>query len=70
MATRLTPGKSESGKPTAKQVSAKKAEAKGSATSARPATEAKRRPPAATIRALEELKVGKLNRYADVDELS
>lgn len=72
MATRLTTGKSGEEKPTAKTVPQKgKAAANGPAASAetRTASEAKKRLPAATIRALEELKAGKLNRYADADDM-
>jgi hypothetical protein len=34
-----------------------------------PGTKAKKRLPAATIRALKELEAGKLNRYADADDM-
>ena len=70
MATRL---RKESGgeKPAAKKASTKKAAANGPAASAKatPAPKAKKRLPAATIRALAELDAGELNRYADADEM-
>jgi hypothetical protein len=71
MATKLTPRKSESQKPAAKNATAKKAAANGPAASAgaKPTTKAKKRLPAATIRALKELKAGKLNRYADAADM-
>jgi AAA domain len=77
MATGLTPKKLGSEKPAAKKVSAKKAApsmkatANGPAASAeaKAATKAKKRLPAATIRALAELEAGELNRYADADEM-
>jgi hypothetical protein len=77
MATRLTPKKSRDHKrstekaPAKKAVPSRKAAANGPAASAgsRPATKAKNRLPAATIRALKELKAGKLNRYADADDM-
>jgi hypothetical protein len=70
MATKLTSKKSGVVKPTAKKASAKKA-ANGpvASTGSKPATKAKKRLPAATIRALKELKAGKLNRYADADDM-
>jgi hypothetical protein len=71
MATRSTPRKSENEKPAAKEATAKNAAASGPAASAqvKPATGAKKRLPAATIRALAELEAGELNRYADADEM-
>jgi hypothetical protein len=77
MATRLMPKKSGGEKPAAKKappkkaVPSKKAEANGPAASAevKPATKAKKRLPAATIRALKELAAGELNRYADADDM-
>jgi hypothetical protein len=72
MATRLTPKKSGAEKPAAKKAPPReKAAANGPAPSAgaRPATRAKKRLPAATIRALAELEAGELNRYADADEM-
>jgi hypothetical protein len=71
MATRLTSKKSGGKKPAAKKAPPEtKATANGPAASAKakPATKAKRLP-AATIRALKELESGKLNRYADADDL-
>lgn len=71
--TRQTKGeKPSAGKASAKRVAtAKKAAANVLAASAgiAPATKAKKRLPAATIRALKELEAGKLNRYADADDL-
>jgi hypothetical protein len=77
MATRLTPRKSGGEKPAAEKASTKKAApsekvaANGPAASAqaKPATKARKRLPAATIRALKELEAGKLTRYADADDL-
>jgi hypothetical protein len=77
MAARLMPKKSGGEKPAAKKFSSKKAvlsqkaAANGPAASAevKPATKAKKRLPAATIRALKELAAGKLNRYADADDM-
>jgi hypothetical protein len=71
VATRLTTKKPEAEKPAAKKAPAKKAAANGPATSAgaKPATKAKKRLPAATIRALKELEAGKLNRYADAADM-
>ena len=77
MASRLTTKRSGHEKPAAKKTSAKKAvpakkvAANGPAPSAgaKPATAAKKRLPAATIRALKELEAGKLNRYADADDM-
>ena len=77
MATRLMPKKSGGDKPAAEKATAKKggaskrAAANGPAASAgaEPATKAKKRLPAATIRALKELEAGKLNRYADADDM-
>jgi hypothetical protein len=77
MATKLMPKKSGDEKPSAKKapakkvVASKKAAANGPAASAggKPATKAKKRLPAATIRALKELEAGKLNRYADADDM-
>ena len=73
MATRLMPKKSGGEKPAAKKATAKKggtskkAAANGPAASAKatPAPRAKKRLPAATIRALKELEAGKLNHDAD-----
>jgi hypothetical protein len=72
MATRLTPKKSGAEKPAAKKaLPREKAAANGPAASAgaKPATGAKKRVPAATIRALAELEAGELNRYADANEM-
>ena len=77
MATRPTTKKSGSEEPVARKVPAKRAApakktaANGPAASAGagPATRARKRLPAATIRALKELEAGKLNRYADADDL-
>jgi hypothetical protein len=70
MATRLTPKKSGAEKPAAKKAPARKPAANGPAASgAKPATGAKRRLPAATIKAIAELAAGELNRYADADEM-
>ena len=71
MATRLMPKKSGGETPPAKKATAKKTTANGPAASAgaKPATKAKKRLPAATIRALKELEAGKLNRYADADDM-
>ncbi len=77
MATRLMPKKSGGEKPAAEKATAKKggtskrAAANGPAASAeaKPAAKAKKRLPAATIRALTELEAGELNRYADADEM-
>lgn len=77
MATKLIAKESGGEKPTAtkapakKGVASKKAAANGPAASAKatPAPKARKRLPAATIRALKELKAGKLNRYADADDM-
>ena len=77
MATRLTAKKVGDEKPSTKRapakkaVPSKKAAANGSAAfaGAEPVTKAKKRLPAATIRALKELEAGKLNRYADADDM-
>jgi hypothetical protein len=77
MVTKLMPKKSGGEKPAAKKapakkvVASKKAAANGPVASAgsKPVTKAKKRLPAATIRALKELEAGKLNRYADADEM-
>ena len=77
MATRLMPKKSVHEKPTTRKASTKKASpatraaTNGPAASAEvnPVPEARKRLPAATIRALKELKAGKLNRYADADDM-
>ena len=75
MATRSTPKKSRSEPPAPEKVRperarSKRAESNGPATppEAQPGPEAKRLP-AATIRALKELKAGKLARYEDEDDL-
>ena len=76
MATRLMPKKSGGKKTAAKKASPKKATPEKAAANGpvapakmKPATKAKKRLPAATIRALKELKAGKLNRYADADDM-
>ena len=71
MATKLIPKKSEVETPPAKKTSAKRPTANGPAASAKAKTapKARKRLPAATIRALKELKAGKLNQYADADEM-
>jgi hypothetical protein len=64
-------------KPAAKKALPKKKAAPGktaangpaAAAGAKPATKAKKRLPAATIRALVELEAGELNRYADAEEM-
>jgi hypothetical protein len=75
MATKSRPKESGGEQPRPKKVAPKKttpqrAAAKGPPTSAevQPATQAKRLP-AATRRALRELKAGKLTRHADADDL-
>jgi hypothetical protein len=67
MATKSVPKKSGGETPAAKKASAKKATANGPAVSAgaKPATKAKKRLPAATIRALKELEAGKVDHDAD-----
>jgi hypothetical protein len=65
MATRLTPKKSGGKEPAAKKAPPReKAAANTPAASAgaKPATGARKRLPAATIRALKELEAGELNR--------
>jgi hypothetical protein len=77
MATKSTTKEAEGEKPTARKASTKrattpkKAASNGPAASAdaRSATGPRKRLPAATLRALKELEAGKLNRYADADEL-
>ena len=71
MATKLVPKKSGGETPAVKKASAKKAAVNGPAASAkaRPATKAKKRLPAATIRALKELEAGELNRYVDAADM-
>jgi hypothetical protein len=77
MATKLIAKGSGGEKPAAKKSpakkggSARKVAANGPATSAKatPAPKAKKRLPAATIRAMKELAAGKLNRYADADDM-
>jgi len=74
---RLSLKRAEGGGPSARKApakrraTAKKPAANGPASSAGagPATRARKRLPAATARALKELEAGKLNRYADADEL-
>jgi hypothetical protein len=67
MATKLTHKTPGSEKPVAKQAPTKKAAANGPAASAeaKPATKAKKRLPAATIRALKELEAGEVDHNAD-----
>lgn len=67
MATRLTPKKSGAEKPAAKKAPAKKVTANGPAASAKAKTapKAKKRLPAATVRALKELEAGETNHGAD-----
>ncbi len=77
MGTRLTPKESSGEKAAAKKapakdvVSSKKTTANGPTASAgaEPVTKARKRLPAATIRALKELEAGELHRYADADDL-
>ena len=75
MAPRSTSKKSRGATPAPKTVRPKRAQSKGaesngpatpSGTQPRPKT---KRLPAATIRALKELKAGKLTRYEDEDDL-
>jgi hypothetical protein len=75
MATRSTPKKSRGETPAPKKARPKKAQPQGAESNgpatppeARPGSEAKRLP-AATIRALKELRAGKLTRYEDEDDL-
>jgi hypothetical protein len=67
VATRSTTKKSGNEKPAAKKATPKKAAANGPAASAgaKPATAAKKRLPAATIRALKELDAGEVSHDAD-----
>jgi hypothetical protein len=67
MATKLIPKKSGDETPPAKKAPAKKVTANRTATSAKakPAPKAKKRLPAATVRALKELEAGGVNRDAD-----
>jgi hypothetical protein len=67
MATKLVPKKSGSEMPPAKKASAKKATANGPVASAKAkaAPKAKKRLPAATVRALKELEAGGVNHDAD-----
>lgn len=67
MATKLTPKKSGGEKPAAKKAAPKKATANGPVASAeaKPATKAKKRLRAATIRAPKKLKAGEVNHDAD-----
>ncbi len=77
MATRSTPQKMPADKPAARESLTKgdsvpkKAASTGPAgsTGARTVKGVRKRLPAATTRALKELEAGKLNRYADADEL-
>jgi hypothetical protein len=76
MATRLTPKKPPDRKPTPRKVRTKKASpgeaaANGAAapSQTKPVAKAKKRLPAATIRALKELEADKLTRYVDADDL-